>query len=100
MMQCEIEEETKTTVHIQEKEQLRCKMVISKENPSKASRAYQLRKFCGGGNSEPNDALKNVKCSEITSRLTRTSDALPVSKGRAKDKKNPHPGEGGARRRA
>jgi hypothetical protein len=31
-----------------------------------ASRAYHLREFCGGGNSEPNDTLKNVECSETT----------------------------------
>ena len=31
MVQCEIGEETKATVDIQKKEQLRCKMVISKK---------------------------------------------------------------------
>jgi hypothetical protein len=69
---------------------------------NEASRAYHLREFCGGGNSEPNDALKNVECSETTtSRRTRTGNALPVSKGDAKDKKIPHhPGEGAASRRA
>ena len=69
---------------------------------NKASRAYHLRELCGGGDSEPNDALKNVKCSGITtSQLTRTSNALPVSKEGAKDKKNSqHPGESGVSRRA
>jgi hypothetical protein len=69
---------------------------------NKASRAYHLREFCGGGNNKPNDTLKNAKCSEITtSQLARTSKALPVSKGRAKDKKNrQHHGEGAASRRA
>jgi hypothetical protein len=69
---------------------------------NEASRAYHLREFCGGGNNEPNDTLKNVKCSKVTtSGLIRTSNALPVSKGRAKDKKNPQDhSEGGARRRA
>jgi hypothetical protein len=69
---------------------------------NKASRAYQLREFCGGGNSEPNDTLKNVEISETTtSQRTRTSNDLPVSKEGAKDKKNPqHPGEGVASQRA
>ncbi len=55
---------------------------------NKASRAYYLREFCGGGNSEPNNTLKNVMCSEITA--TRTGSALPVSKAGAKKKKYPH----------
>jgi hypothetical protein len=33
MLQCETGEETDITVFIQKNEQLRCKMVISKENP-------------------------------------------------------------------
>jgi hypothetical protein len=69
---------------------------------NKASRAYHLRELCGGGNSEPDDTLKNVKCSEITtSQLTQTGSVPPVSKGCAKDKKNPQDhGEGAASRRA
>jgi len=67
---------------------------------NKASQAYHLRDFCGGGNNEPKDTLK-VKCNETTtSRPTRTGDAPPVSKGGAKDKKNPHPGECAVSRRA
>ncbi len=66
---------------------------------NKASQAYRLREFCRGGNSEPNDTLKNVKCSQIT--FMGTGNVLPVSKGGAKDKKNPqHHGEGAANRRA
>jgi hypothetical protein len=57
---------------------------------NKASRAYHLREFCGGGNSEPDDTLKNVKCGEITSsQLAQTGNVPPVSKGGAKDKKGP-----------
>ena len=68
---------------------------------NKANQAYRLRDFCDGGNNEPNDTLKNVECSETTtSRPTRTGNAPPVSKGGAKDKKNPHPGEGVVSRRA
>jgi hypothetical protein len=69
---------------------------------NKASQAYHLWEFCGGGNGEPNDTLKNAECSETTtSQLTRTGNVLPVSKGDAKDKKNPqHHGEGAASRRA
>jgi hypothetical protein len=92
----------KTTVYIQKKDQLRCKMVISKKNcmyNNKASRAYHLRKFCGSGNGEPNNTLKNVECSETTTSSTRTSNASPVSRGRT-NKMNPHPGEGAASRRA
>ena len=60
-----------------------------------------MGEFCGGGNGEPDDTLKNAESNEITaSRLTKTSNAPPVSKGAAKDKKNPHPGEGAASRRA
>jgi hypothetical protein len=69
---------------------------------NKASRAYHLRDFCGGGNSEPNNTLKSVECSETTtSRPTRTVNAPPVSKGGAKDKRNPrHPSEGAASQQA
>jgi hypothetical protein len=73
MLHYEMGEETKTTVHIQKKEQLRCKMVMSKETPhvhnmynNIASRAYHLREFCGGGNGEPNDTLKNIKFNDTT----------------------------------
>jgi hypothetical protein len=68
----------------------------------KASRAYHLREFCGDGNSEPNDTLKNVECGEVTTsrRPTRRSNATPVSKGDAKNKKNHDAGEGAASRRA
>ena len=55
---------------------------------NKDSQAYHLREFCGGGNYEPNNTLKNVKCGKTTeSRPTRTGNIPPVSKG-AKDKKN------------
>lgn len=104
MLQCEIGEKTKSTVHVQKKEKLRCRMAISNEKRMyniKASRAYHLRDLCGGGNSEPNNTL-NVKCSEITtSELTKTGNALPASKGAAKDNRNPqHHGEGAASRQA
>ena len=61
-----------------------------------------MREFCGGGNGKPNDTLKNVKCSEITtSQPTRIGNALPVSKGGVKDKKSPHDyGEGAVSLRA
>lgn len=67
---------------------------------NKVSRAYRLREFCGGGDSEPNDALKNVKCSETTtSRPTGTDNASPVSKGAAKGIEHPqHSCEGAASR--
>ena len=32
------------------------------EMHNKASQTYCLREFCDGGNSEPNDTLKNIKC--------------------------------------
>jgi hypothetical protein len=68
---------------------------------NKVNQTYHLREFCGGGNNEPKDTLKNVECSEITtSRPTRAGNAPLVSKGVAKDKRNPHPGEGAASRRA
>ena len=63
---------------------------------NKASRAYYLRELCGGGNSEPNDTLKNVKCSQITT--ARTDNTPPVSKGGAKNSQ--HHDEGAANRRA
>ena len=56
-----------------------------------ADKSPHLREFCGGGNYEPNNTLKNVKCGEITAtRPTRTSNVPPVSKGGVQDKKNPH----------
>jgi len=62
-------------------------------NNNKAGRAYRLREFCGGGNSEPNDTLKNIQRSEITtSQLTGTNKALPVSKGGVKNKSSQYHG--------
>jgi len=103
MLQCEREEKTKTTVHIQKKKQLRCKMAISeKKERMNANKSHHLREFCGGGNHEPNNTLKNVKCGEMTAtRPTRTNNVPPVSKGGAKDKKNLHHlGVGAASRQA
>ena len=99
MLDCEIGEEAKTTVQIQKNEQLPCKMIKEiRMGNNEASRAYHLREFCGGGYGKPNDTLKNVKCSEITtSQLTRIiGNVLPVSKGGVKDKKNPHDHDEGA----
>jgi hypothetical protein len=53
-----------TTVHIYNHEHLRRKTGISwkKHMHNKTSQAYHLREFCGGGNSEPNATLHNIKC--------------------------------------
>ena len=54
----------KTTVHIDDRKHLQRKTGISgkKHMDSKASQAYHLREFCGGGNSHPNTTLKNIEC--------------------------------------
>jgi hypothetical protein len=36
-----------------------------------------LREFCGGGNSEPNKALKNIERSEISSSQLTMEPATP-----------------------
>jgi hypothetical protein len=81
-----IGEEMKTTVHIQNHEQLRCETEISKKSILLGySQTYRRREFCDSGNNEPNDTLMNVKCiSGSITRPTRAANVPPVSRGSAR----------------
>jgi hypothetical protein len=95
----------KTTVHIDDRKHLQRKTGISgkKHMDNKASQAYHLREFCGGGNSHPNTTLKDIKCHvSVDQRCLSQLEPLisPVSKGDAKAQENRHDGEGVASQQA
>jgi len=72
------------------------------KNVSKASGAYHLREFCGGGNSEPNNTLKN-QMQWVDNITANKNISPPVSKGGIRDQKQAyhyHHGEGVVSQRA
>jgi hypothetical protein len=105
MLHWKIGEEMKTTVHIHNRQQLRCKTEMSKKGIllgyNKASQTYRWRKFYDSGNNEPNDTLMNVKyISGSITQPTKTANVPPVSRGSARVQKNYHDGERVASQRA